>query len=60
MRKPPGRRSHDDRYFNIRPGGSTRGQEGVDHVRGEEAVLEYYAHGTFEGKVLPSSPAHCA
>ncbi|KAF1780164.1 hypothetical protein GQ600_27755 [Phytophthora cactorum] len=42
--KPPGRRTLDDRYFYIRPGGSTREQEGVDHFRGGEAVLEYYAN----------------
>ncbi|POM63699.1 Hypothetical protein PHPALM_20868 [Phytophthora palmivora] len=43
-RKPPPRRSLDDRYFYIRPGGSTTGSEGVHFFRGEEAVLEYYAN----------------
>ncbi|EGZ24925.1 hypothetical protein PHYSODRAFT_378956, partial [Phytophthora sojae] len=42
-RKPPPRRSLDDRYFYVRPGESSSGTEGVHFFRGEEAVLEYYA-----------------
>ncbi|KAG1702322.1 hypothetical protein DVH05_010111 [Phytophthora capsici] len=42
-RKPPPRRSLDDRYYYIRPGRKTTGVEGVDFVRGEAAVLEFYA-----------------
>ncbi|EGZ12488.1 hypothetical protein PHYSODRAFT_381957, partial [Phytophthora sojae] len=42
-RKAPPRRRLDDRYFYIRPGGSTSGASGVDYFMGEEGVLEYYA-----------------
>ncbi|OWZ16489.1 hypothetical protein PHMEG_0009715 [Phytophthora megakarya] len=45
-RKPPPRSSLDDRYFYIRPGRSTKGTEGVDFVRGEDVVLEFYASQT--------------
>ncbi|OWZ08918.1 hypothetical protein PHMEG_00018463 [Phytophthora megakarya] len=43
-RKPPPRSSLDDRYFYIRPGRSTKGTEGVDFVRGEYVVLEFYVN----------------
>ncbi|GMF18922.1 unnamed protein product [Phytophthora fragariaefolia] len=44
-RKPPPRRSLDERYFYIRPDGSPAGTGGVNYFRGEQAVLVYYANG---------------
>ncbi|KAE8957182.1 hypothetical protein PR001_g31468, partial [Phytophthora rubi] len=41
--KPPPRRSLDPRYRYIRPGGDANGQEGVDFLLGESAVLQYAA-----------------
>ncbi|KAE9254309.1 hypothetical protein PF004_g1091 [Phytophthora fragariae] len=44
--KPPLRRSLDMQYRYIRPGGDTEGQEGVDFILGESAVLQYGASMT--------------
>ncbi|GMF35149.1 unnamed protein product [Phytophthora fragariaefolia] len=46
--KRPPRRSLDDRYRYIRPGGNPEGASGVELFLGEEAVLEYYANGNAE------------
>uniref|UniRef100_H3H8Y9 Uncharacterized protein n=1 Tax=Phytophthora ramorum TaxID=164328 RepID=H3H8Y9_PHYRM len=43
-RKPPPRRSLEDRYKYIRPMGHANGTVGIDFFLGEEGVLEYYAN----------------
>ncbi|KAG6944080.1 hypothetical protein JG688_00017278 [Phytophthora aleatoria] len=44
IRKPPPRRSLDDRYKYIGPNGHPDGTVGIDFFLGKEAVLEYYAN----------------
>ncbi|KAE9011118.1 hypothetical protein PF006_g9737 [Phytophthora fragariae] len=39
--KPPPLRSLDQRYFYIRPVGDANGQEGIDYLHGEAAVLQF-------------------
>ncbi|EGZ20842.1 hypothetical protein PHYSODRAFT_398887, partial [Phytophthora sojae] len=56
-RKPPPRRSLDDRYFYVRPGESSSGTEGVHFFRGEDAVLEYYANALRNGSRAPAAIA---
>ncbi|OWY90891.1 hypothetical protein PHMEG_00040764 [Phytophthora megakarya] len=51
-RKPPPRSILKDRYFYIRPGRSTKGTEGVDFVRDEDVVMEFYASGTHFGNAV--------
>ncbi|POM73545.1 Hypothetical protein PHPALM_9596 [Phytophthora palmivora] len=57
-RKPPPRRSLEDRYKYIRPAGHANGTVGIDYFLGEESVLEYYANGTFIKTELPRPHEH--
>ncbi|OWZ06134.1 hypothetical protein PHMEG_00021657 [Phytophthora megakarya] len=53
--KPPPRSSLDDRYSYIRPGRSTNGTEGVDFVRGEDVVMEFYASELGDAQLASAS-----